>query len=332
MTALRFGNADTLRCRFAVSPLWETLAAVRVLRDDPHRRPVYTPWLTATAHRAADLDLEVLHAVQPRVGHTPDFLAPPPTSPAPHFAAELARVRAAPTDQVITELTRSRDMPVNPLGDRIDELLEDPTGAVNELADAVERAWVTLIEPDWPRIQRVLDDDVVYRGQQLTTGGLAGLFADLHATLAWEGNGLIATRYRDHDRDLAGDGLLLVPSVFNWPSLSLVVDPVYQPTLVYPARGTARLWTDSPPPAAALARLLGRTRAAILTALDPPATTTELANQYGLALATIADHLGALRDTGLATRRRSGHHVRYRRTDLGQALLDAGIDAVRPSL
>lgn len=326
MTALRFGKTDTLRCRFAVSPLWETLAAVRILHDDPQRRPLYLPWLAATAHAAADLDVDVLRSVQPRAGHTPDFLAPPPASSAPCFADELARVRAASSDQVRTELIRSRDMPVNPLGHRIDELLDHPSGAAQELADAIERAWTTLVQPDWPRIRRVLDDDVAHRGQQLTTGGLAALFADLHPTLVWHDDALIATRYRDVDRDLGGDGLLLVPSVFDWPGLVLIVDPAYQPTLVYPARGTARLWTDTPPPPARLARLLGQTRATVLAALDPPATTTDLADQYGLALATVADHLAALRNTGLANRRRSGHQVHYRRTELGQALLDAGID------
>ena len=160
----------------------------------------------------------------------------------------------------------------------------------------------------------------------MTTGGLAALFDDLHPTLRWDDGRLLATRYRDHDRDLAGAGLLLTPSVFNWPHLAIFVDPAYQPTLVYPARGTGRLWTDSAPPPDTLARLLGRTRATILAALDPPATTTELATQYGLALATVADHLAALHHSGLADRRRVGHHVRYRRTELGQSLLDASTD------
>ena len=182
-----------------------------------------------------------------------------------------------------------------------------------------------MIQPDWPLISRVLEDDIAYRGQQLTDGGLAALFDDLHPTLTWEDDRLIATRYRSEDRDLTGQGLLLAPGVFAWPYLVIVVDPSYQPTLVYPARGAARLWSDAPAPPDPLARLLGRTRATLLVALDPPATTSALSTQYGLALATVAEHLSALYDAGLATRRRTGHQVHYRRTEVGQAVIDASV-------
>jgi DNA-binding transcriptional ArsR family regulator len=155
--------------------------------------------------------------------------------------------------------------------------------------------------------------------------GLAALFDDLHATLTWEDDRLVATRYREPDHELTGEGLLLVPGVFAWPHLVLVVAPSYQPTLVYPARGAVRLWSDAPDPPDTLARLLGRTRATLLVALDPPATTSALAAQYGLALATVAEHLSALHGAGLATRRRTGHQVHYRRTEVGQAVVDASV-------
>jgi DNA-binding transcriptional ArsR family regulator len=204
-------------------------------------------------------------------------------------------------------------------------MLEDLPGTRERLADAIESAWETLIKPDWPLISRVLEDDIAYRGQQVTDGGLASLFDDLHPTLTWEDDRLIATRQSAEHRDLAGQGLLLVPGVFAWPHLVMVVDPAYHPTLVYPARGAARLWSDTPAPPDPLARLLGRTRATLLVALDPPATTSSLASQYGLALATVAEHLSALYDAGLATRRRTGHQVHYRRTEIGQAVVDASV-------
>jgi hypothetical protein len=58
----------------------------------------------------------------------------------------------------------------------------------------------------------------------------------------------------------------------------LMLDQPWQPTLIYPARGIAGLW--QPPagqPPAALARLLGRTRAKLLLALAEPASTAVLA-------------------------------------------------------
>lgn len=204
-------------------------------------------------------------------------------------------------------------------------MLEDPAGTRERMADQIEHAWETLVRPDWPMISRVLDDDIAHRGQQLTSGGLAKLFDDLHPTLTWEDGRLIAPNYRAADAELTGQGLLLVPGVFAWPYLVMVVAPSYQPTLVYPARGAARLWSDVPAPPDPLATLLGRTRATLLVALDPPATTSALAAQYGLALATVAEHLAALHGAGLATRRRTGHQVHYRRTEVGQAVVDAAI-------
>jgi DNA-binding transcriptional ArsR family regulator len=325
MTALRFGETDALRCRFAISPLFETLAGVRLIARH-HRRSVYDPWLEAKAAAVAALDLDPLHVVQPHIGHTPDFLAPPPRERTNSFEAELPRVRATARTRIVTELKRSRDEPVNPRAEQINRMLTDPLAARDQLADTIAQAWTTLIEPDWPAIHRVLEDDIAYRSTQLTSGGLAALFDDLHPNLVWHDNQLIAARYDDQDRDLAGAGLLLMPSAFTWPHLLLIVDRPYQPTIVYPARGIARLWTDTPPPPDRLARLLGRTRATLLTALDPAATTSELALQYGLALATVGEHLTVLDSAGLASRRRAGHKVHYRRTELGQALIDASVD------
>ena len=313
-----------MRCRFGTSPLWETMSAVRVLNWH-QQRPLYSPWVAVKAELAAKLDLRLLHAVQPQAGFTPDFLTPPPRASRAKFATEIARVRSAPLDRVRAELIRSRDVLNNPGGPEIDRLLADPAGARERMADEIESAWETLIRPDWPIISRVLDDDIAHRGEQLTSGGLAELFDDLHPTLTWEEDRLVAVRNRADDHELTGQGLLLVPGVFAWPYLVMVVAPSYQPTLVYPARGAARLWSDVPAPPDPLARLLGRTRATLLVALDPPATTSALAAQYGLALATVAEHLAALHGAGLATRRRTGHQVHYRRTEVGQAVVDASI-------
>ena len=45
----------------------------------------------------------------------------------------------------------------------------------------------------------------------------------------------------DH-RDLDGEGLVLMPSAFKWDQVVTVIDPPWQPTLIYPARGIGNLW------------------------------------------------------------------------------------------
>lgn len=123
------------------------------------------------------------------------------------------------------------------------------------------------------------------------------------------------------ERELAGQGLVLMPSVFIWPDVVSSFDPPWQPTLAYPARGIGGLWAEpSHHTSDALVRLLGRGRATVLTALDEPATTTALAHRLGLAPSSVSAHLTALRDTGLLISRRYGHQVLYERTPLGIAL------------
>nr|MDA8324532.1 helix-turn-helix domain-containing protein [Actinomycetota bacterium] len=71
---------------------------------------------------------------------------------------------------------------------------------------------------------------------------------------------------------------------------------------------------------AALARLLGGTRAALLESLAEPASTQTLARRHDLAPSTVSAHLAALRDARLITGQRQRHAVLYRQTPLGAAL------------
>lgn len=100
------------------------------------------------------------------------------------------------------------------------------------------------------------------------------------------------------------------------------MDRPWQPTLIYPARGIGALLGGRAAASAPLARLLGRTRALVLTDLADPASTATLAARHGLAASTVSAHLTALEGAGLLTRRRHGHEVRYRRTPLGRALAE----------
>src|SRR5262245_31805903 len=100
---LRFGSGDAARCRFAISPLQETMSALLVLRE-PGRHGWYLPWLRDVQPAIAGLDLRLLDAAAPRNGHGPDFLWPSPTSPLTTIEDDLAQVRATDPAVVAAEL------------------------------------------------------------------------------------------------------------------------------------------------------------------------------------------------------------------------------------
>ncbi|WP_373314523.1 ArsR/SmtB family transcription factor [Streptomyces griseosporeus] len=319
-----FGDEDLLRCRFALSPLWETQEAVRTL-GRPDRLGYHAAWLRRIRDAAGTLELAPLRLLMPRRGHNPDFLGPPPIGPAASFEEEIAAVRAADPVAAREDMARAlADSPgalESPIGRR---LLADPERAVRELADLVEAAWHTLVEPDWPRLRALLEADVAFHSRRLAEVGLGRLLPELDRRLSWNGRTLTIEWRGEHVRELGGQGLVLMPSVFSWPDVVSGFDPPWQPTVVYPARGIGGLWAEPAGRAPeTLVRLLGRGRAAVLAALDEPSTTTALAHRLGLAPSSVSAHLTVLRDAGLLAGRRYGHQVHYERTPLGMALAGA---------
>ncbi|MEU8506758.1 DUF5937 family protein [Streptomyces brevispora] len=319
---LHFDESDLLRCRFAVSPLWETQAAVRVLAR-PERQGYHLPWLRRIRQAAAGLELEPLWLLMTEGGHNPDFFCPPPLGPLASFEEEIAGVRAV--DPVLAREDMAGALADRPGG--LDSaagqaLLADPARTVRQLADLLEQAWRVLIEPHWPRLRALLEADVAYHSRRLAAVGFERLLSELSPQLSWSESTLtIARTGGRHSRVLGGQGLVLMPSVFGWPDVVGGYEAPWLPAVIYPARGIGGLWTepDDRTPEV-LARLLGRARADVLCALDEPAGTGALAHRLGRAPSSVSEHLSVLRAAGLLTSRRYGHQVLYERTPLGIAL------------
>ncbi|MFC5216443.1 ArsR/SmtB family transcription factor [Streptomyces coerulescens] len=327
--ALHLGTDDLTRCRFAISPLCQTHEVLRMLRR-PARHGYHRTWLRRMRRTLAGLDLTPLWLFVPPVrGYTPDFLGAPPDDPYPSFDDELARMRATDPALAHAEMTRSLacvpGLADSPAGRAA---LDDPAATVRRLADLTERAWHALLAPDWPRHRSVLEADIAHRSRRAADGGLDALLTGLHPAVDWTDHTLTLRRYgelADAQRP-DGRGVLLMPSVFVWPDVVSGFARPWQPTVIYPARGMGRLHdAPAPRPAGALARLLGHQRAAVLTGLAVPATTTDLARRHGLAPSTVSAHLSTLRDAGLLESRRQGNHVLYARTPLGDTLVEGDV-------
>ena len=326
---IEVGNEDLTTSRFAVSPLWELTHALRLLAGPPGHPdvPVLRPWLVRARDRYRELaratDVGVVLALQPpRWGA--DFLAPVPASVHTTIGELLDQVRSTPPGQVRREVAEAlrRQPRADP---RIERILAGD-GAAGYVADVLAAAWQTLLEPEWRTLRAVLERDVVYRAGQLASKGWAAALDGLHADLAWRPGRIELTRWQaDETAGLGGRGLLFIPSVFVWPRLALSLEPPWPPALIYPARGVSALWEQPgrTGPGTALHRLLGSSRAAILLALEDPASTTQLAATLGYSVGGTGDHVAVLREAGLITRARSGRSVLYRRTPVGDALAAA---------
>jgi DNA-binding transcriptional ArsR family regulator len=318
-------SEDVTASRFAISPLWELIQALRRLsgRDKYRDTTALRPWLARTRDRylrlARETDLEVLNALEPP-GWGADFVAPVPAGVSTTIAELLGQVRATPLDVAHREVAEALSR--QPADPRVERILtrDDVTEYV---ADVLAVAWRALLEPEWPTLRAILERDVVYRAGQLTTRGWAAALGDLHPRLSWQQDHIeLDALGQQDDTDLGGRGLLFIPSVFVWPGIAMDFDAPWPPVLFYPARGVTALWERHPEnQTGALGRLLGGSRAAVLVALEEPASTSQLAAILGQSLGGLGGHLAALRDAGLATRARSGRSVLYSRTPVGDALV-----------
>ena len=274
------------------------------------------PWYRDVARRAARLDLRLLRALVPANGYAPDFISPPPNSPLPDLDADLARIAATPPERVraeISELFRSDLPPV------VTELLADPATGLQTVVAQLRRWFNVALDDHWPRIRALLQADISYRARCLAAGGTRALFSGLHPSVRWHEGGRLDLRIAYEARVALDErGLLLVPSVFAWPGICVVSDPPWQPTLIYPARGTATAWEPTREPAPdALRRLIGPTRAAILHALQAPHTGADLAQALQVTPSAVSQHIAVRRDAGLIATHRNGRNVIAQRTKLG---------------
>src|SRR5436305_691865 len=126
---LEFTPADLANTRFAISPLWEVVAAVRVLKTRTDH-PVHAPWAAQVRPRlaASGLDWSILAELVPDK-QIPGFLAPPPNTPIPNITLELATMRATAAQQVRASLDDLDD----PRGDVLAALYADPQRGLAEL-------------------------------------------------------------------------------------------------------------------------------------------------------------------------------------------------------
>lgn len=324
--AIHVDAADLSRMRWAISPLWELVASVRALAT-PGQRAIHMPWLSA--HRQDPLAVGSSAGrtlITCPIGGFAGFLAPTPHTPLANLDDELRELALTPVDVVRAEL---RSLHGDDLPPALRAMYRAPRRELRGFVAEVAAYWHRAIDADWPRMRALLESDIHHRARQLTTEGPARMFDALHPDLAWrEADHTLTVRLRhpvaERHRHLDGRGLVLVPSVFAWPDLYVKTSQPWLPVIRYPVRGVATLYDSSPSCAPDLAAVLGHTRARLLSLLETPGTTDELARHTGLAAGGISAHLSRLLAADLVSAHRIGRAVLYARTGRAEALLATG--------
>lgn len=319
MIRFHLAPGDLARSRFAISPLMELQMSLTALRE-PERYAIHMPWITRARPRVAGLDLMLLETLVPARGWVPDFAAPPPLEPSTTPEAQIERVRTSDPELVRREI---RWIWADGIPDVLRPLVEDTDRGLETLARSMRDYWDRALAPEWPAIRQTLATDIRRRAAHLAAGGVRAALTALHpdVSLTADERTIELASGVEADVPLDGRGLLLIPSAFFWPRSSAIIDPPWQPCLIYAPDGVAALWEPfEVEPEPALQDLLGRGRARVLGGLDAPVSTTDLARRLGASPAGVSAHLRVLARAGLAAATREGRTVLYSRTPLGDAL------------
>ncbi|MFR9780238.1 ArsR family transcriptional regulator [Micromonospora sp. MS34] len=326
MIRIELDEPTLARTRIAISPLWEVLTSLYLLKRHPEEVPwPYTGWARHARRVLAEVPATAALRLLTADPRSPDFLTPIPPSPAPSLAEELALLRATPADLIAEQVSRYHD-PGN-LPDWLRPFVTDRQAALDRLADSVQAYWDAAIAPWWPAMRAALDEEVLHRARALATDGPDALLADLHDRVRWERPMLTLAKPLQHSFRAADQRLLLIPLIFSRGALACSTDHPEIVAVSYQARGAAVLAETGPVrrPAGGdtdrLAVLVGRGRAQVLRALARPATTAGLAATLGLAPSTVSEHLATLLAAGVVHRRRVGRRVLYGLEPAGLALV-----------
>jgi DNA-binding transcriptional ArsR family regulator len=251
-----------------------------------------------------------------------------PAGQAPSFLDVLAdslpdaleHVRSSPPELVGAELERVYAPAHTPAPAWIHALRQGDPEAWLLIQRAQHAAFQVLLGPVWAQVQDLHHAEFVRRAVQLAEGGAGSLLAGLLPGACLRG-GVWEIPGRPREVHLGGRGLLLLPS-FHWTGGPLLSDLPDRPVAVtYPAGVGLPPQPDGAAGPAALAKVIGNTRAELLHLLAGERTTTELARQLRVSATTVSAHTAALRGAGLISTSRAGKAVLHRRTALGDLLL-----------
>jgi DNA-binding transcriptional ArsR family regulator len=310
-------SADALAGgRFVISPLAETTASLLALELGTAAHPGERQWLGA--HRAAYLRYASDHPAIPAIMRATEgrrwipslvTLPPPDVRGESSFAAELRLIAELPAGAIAADLAE--------VG------LTPPSGDLpRQAAGLLEWIWTNTVAPYWPTRRRILEADIAAHTTRLGRDGWTAALSSMRPGTRWLGDGRLQINASDWPpREVPATArLFFVPvtlSTGGW----VAWDEPHRYALTYSCRGALAGHAGRAGATQTLAALLGPARAAVLTLLATPMTTTQLVAITGQRLGSVGRHLRILRAAGLLERHRVGRSVLYRRSPAGDLLV-----------
>jgi DNA-binding transcriptional ArsR family regulator len=213
-------------------------------------------------------------------------------------------------------------------------IFDDPGRLAREFAGLLAAYWDAAFAEEWERLEPRLAATVLDAGRTIARDGVYALLGSLSRRLRVDERRQELGLDIPHDHRVeATDAspLVLVPSAYTWPHVSVQCDEPWPVAVVYPAP-FATQEARAEIPDGELLRLLKalgddtRLRALRLIA-ERPRSTQELAPLVGISEAGLSKHLRVLADAGVLATRRDGYYVLYslvaeRREPLSTAVLE----------
>ena len=321
MLRIHFLAEDFARTRISTQPdpMWETVLSLQLLQH--RRRPALFDGWRRRVHGTLGTSARLLLPLTPPAVYFPDFLTP--SDGTTGLEESIAAVLSTPVTRMRAELellAGQRRLPAWTA-----DLVGRDTTALAHLGAAFRSYHAAALEPFWSSIQAHVEADRSRRSRTFVDGGVEGMLAGFAPTLRWRPPVLECDYPLERDLHLNGRGLLLIPAFFCLRRPVTLADSGLRPVLVYPIDHGIAPAAEEPggvrPDDRALVALLGRTRAAVLRAIETGGSTTEISRRAGTSVASASQHATLLRNAGLITTRRHGGMVLHSLTPLGAALL-----------
>ncbi|WP_018352770.1 ArsR/SmtB family transcription factor [Longispora albida] len=253
--------------------------------------------------------------------------ADPGLLPGPSFADQLNALRRMPagdfTAGLLRPLLRVRGRPAAAdragllslarargpaVLDVVRALTHEPEEARETFTGLLAEAWEAF-GPAWEATGPVLAAEAARRAALSPRQALAGLSPAL--TLDVPGARLTADKVQNKRLVTAGRGLVLTPTRYGAPHLTVSDEPGRPVVVHYPVPAPARA-AGSRETVRRLEVLGHPARLEICRAIAvEPRSAREIARLWGLAEPAVTKHLSALRSAGLVRAERAGHFVRY---------------------